>query len=145
MVFEIMALPARRAEGRTLPRPLFEIMAGSRAHFAAAAYMPIMVNSVLPTTARPHRPPPILICRKCLKRAANGRAIKRALKVELKALSRARGVKRPRVVMTGCFGICPKRAVTATSGAMLARGEFLLLADEVQAAAAAAGLVARDV
>jgi hypothetical protein len=116
-----------------------------RACIGADAYMRIMVNSVLPATARPHRPPPILICRKCLKRAANGRAIKRALKAELKALGRGRGVKRPRIVMTGCFGICPKRAVTAASGATLARGEFLLLADDDQAAAAAARLMARDI
>jgi hypothetical protein len=107
--------------------------------------MRIMVNSVLPATARPHRPPPILICRKCLKRAANGRAIKRALKAELKELGRARGVKRPRVVMTGCFGICPKRAVTTASGATLARGEFLLLADGDQATEAAARLMAREI
>ena len=107
--------------------------------------MRIMGNSVLPATARPHRPPPILVCRKCLKRAANDRAIKRALKVELKALGRARGVKRPRVVMTGCFGICPKRAVTAASGATLARGEFLLLADEDQMTEAAARLMTREI
>ena len=106
--------------------------------------MLVMVNSVLPANARPHRPPPILICKKCLKRATNGRAIKRALKAELKALGRARGVKRPRVVMTDCFGICPKRAVTAASGATLARGEFLLLADDDQAAEAAARLMARQ-
>jgi hypothetical protein len=102
-----------------------------------------MVNRVLPATVRPHRPSPVLICRKCLKRAGNGRAIKRTLKAELKALSRTRGEKRPRVVMTGCFGICPKHAVTTTSGATLARGEFLLLADEEQAAAAAPQLTAR--
>ncbi len=49
------------------------------------AYMLIMVNSISPATARPRRPSPILICRKCLKRAANGHAVKRALKSELKA------------------------------------------------------------
>ena len=99
--------------------------------------MLIMVNSISPAIARPRRPSPILVCRKCLKRAANGRAVKRALKSELKALSRARGEKRPRVVMTGCLGIFPKRAVTMASGATLARNEFLLITDDEQARAAA--------
>ena len=107
--------------------------------------MLIMVNSISPVTARSHRPSPILICRKCLKRAANGHAVKRALKSELKALSRARGEKRPRVVMTGCFGICPKRAVTMASGATLACNEFLLIGDDEQARAAAARLMAREI
>jgi hypothetical protein len=46
--------------------------------------------------------------------------------------------------MTGCFGLCPKRAVTAASGTTLARGEYLLLADEGQAAEAASRLTARE-
>jgi hypothetical protein len=108
------------------------------------AYMLIMVNSISPATARPHRPSPMLVCRKCLKRVANGRAIKCALKSELKALSRAHGYKRPRVVLTGCFGVCPKRAVTMASGATLARNEFLLIADDEQARAAAARLMAGE-
>ncbi|EAQ35092.1 hypothetical protein NB311A_14390 [Nitrobacter sp. Nb-311A] len=107
--------------------------------------MLIMVNPVSPATARPRRPPPILICRKCLKRAANGPGVKRALKSELKALSRARGEKRPRVVLTGCFGVCPKRAVTVTSGLILARSEFLLVADDEQARVAAARLMVREI
>lgn len=106
--------------------------------------MLIMVNSISPATARPRRPSPILICRKCLKLAANGHAVKRALKSELKALSRASGEKRPRVVMTGCFGICPKRAVTTASGVTLARNEFLLIADAEQARDAAAKLMAHE-
>jgi hypothetical protein len=106
--------------------------------------MRFMVNRVLPTTVSPRRPPPVLVCRTCLKRADNGRAIKRTLKAELKALSKARGEKRARIVMTGCFGICPKHAVTTTSGATLVRGEFLLLADEEQAATAAPQLAARE-
>jgi hypothetical protein len=108
------------------------------------AHMKLMVNRVLPATVRPRRPSPVLICRKCLKRAGNGGAIKRALKAELKAQSKVHGGKRPRLVVTGCFGICPKRAVTTTSGAMLARGEFLLLADEEQVSAAASQLTPRE-
>jgi predicted metal-binding protein len=106
--------------------------------------MRMMVNRTLPAIVRAHRPPPVMVCKKCLKRAANGRAIKHALKSELKSLSRTRGEKRSRVVMTGCFGLCPKRAVTAASGTTLARGEYLLLADEGQAAEAASRLTARE-
>lgn len=103
-----------------------------------------MMNRNLLALARPRRPSPVLICKKCLKRAANGRAIKRALKAELKALSITRGEKAPRVVAAGCFGICPKHAVTVANGATLGRNEFLLLADEEQIAEAVAQLTARD-
>ncbi|MGN6114435.1 MAG: (2Fe-2S) ferredoxin domain-containing protein [Nitrobacter sp.] len=98
----------------------------------------------MPATVRLRTPPPVLICRKCLKRVDAGRAIKRALKAELTALSRERGGKRARVVTTGCFGICPKRAVTTTSGVALARNEFLLLADEEQVSEAAMQLTAHE-
>jgi len=77
--------------------------------------------------ARPKRPPPVLVCRKCLKRSDDGGGIKRALKSELKQRSKARGEKRARLVMTSCFGICPKRAVVAASGSTLARGEYMLI------------------
>ena len=43
--------------------------------------------------------------------------------------------------MTDCMDICPKRAVVAASGATLARGEYLLLADTDGAAEAAAQLI----
>jgi hypothetical protein len=77
-----------------------------------------------------------LVCKKCLKRADDGSAIKRALKSKLKARSRASNQKRPRVVMTDCFGICPKHAVTATSGALLTQGEYVLVRDHDQVPAA---------
>jgi predicted metal-binding protein len=80
---------------------------------------------------RPHRSPasrpPVLICKKCLKRSGDGPKLKRALKSEVKRRSIAQGTKRPRVVQTGCLGICPKRAVVLTTGATLDRGEYLLL------------------
>lgn len=69
--------------------------------------------------------------------------MKRALKSELKHRGAAQGVKPPRVVMTGCLGICPKRAVVTASAATLARGEYLLLADE-GACAEAAGVLMGD-
>lgn len=86
-----------------------------------------------PRTIRPRRPAPVLVCRKCLKRSDDGRAITRALKDELKARAKASGEKRAKVVMTSCFGICPKRAVVTATGATLARGEFLLVSDEGEA------------
>ncbi len=95
-------------------------------------------------TIRPRRADPVFVCRKCLKRVGDGAGIKRALKSELKRCSRAEGTKRPRVVMTGCMDICPKRAVVAASGATLARGEYLLLADSEGVADAATALIGAD-
>ena len=96
---------------------------------------------------RTQRPPPVLVCRKCLKRADNGKAIKRALKDDLKARAKAgapangeKKTKRAKLVLTSCFGICPKGAVVAASGAMLAQGEVLLLRDKNEIAAVAARL-----
>ena len=92
------------------------------------------------TTIRPRRAEPVFVCKKCLKRVDDGPALRRELKSELKRRSAAQGVKRPRVIMTGCMDICPKRAVVAASGATLARGEYLLLSDGDAAAEAAARL-----
>lgn len=94
--------------------------------------------------ARLRRPPPVLVCRKCLSRVADGKKLKQALKSELKQRSAARGAKRPRVVMTGCLGICPKRAVVAASAATLQRGAYLLMTDSAAAAEAAAMLMANE-
>lgn len=110
---------------------------------SARTYIHVMARNS-PLIAKPRRPPPVLICRKCLKRADDGRAIRRALKTELKARSRTRDEKRPRLLATGCFGLCPKRAVTVTGGAMLGRGEYLLLEREDQAAKAVDGLLERQ-
>jgi predicted metal-binding protein len=97
-----------------------------------------MVKNSSLVTLRPRRPEPILVCRKCLKRAADGKQIKRALKSEVKRRSAVQATKRPRIVLTDCFGICPKRAVVLASGKTLHRGEYLLLAghDEIEEAAA---------
>jgi hypothetical protein len=110
---------------------------------APHAYIHGMVKPAFIATAKPRRSLPVLLCKKCLKRAANGGAIKRALKSVLKETSRGRGEKRARLVMAGCFGLCPKRAVTAASGTTLARGEYLLLTDEDQAAEAVSRLTDR--
>jgi hypothetical protein len=82
-------------------------------------------------TIRSRLPMPILVCRKCLKRFDGGRKLKRDLKAELKRRSIAGAIKRPRLVQTDCFGICPKRDVVLANGRMLAQGEYLLLADFV--------------
>lgn len=85
---------------------------------------------------RPRRPPPVFVCKRCLKRAGDGRAIKRALKAELKSRAKIGGGKRPRVVTTGCFHICPGRAVVAASEATLRRREYALLSHSDDVAAA---------
>jgi predicted metal-binding protein len=101
-------------------------------------YIDEMVKDSSIVTIRPRRPEPILVCRKCLKRAVDGKQIKRALKSEVKRRSDAQATKRPRIVLTDCLGICPKRAVVLASGTTLHRGEYLLLAghDEIDEAAA---------
>lgn len=89
-----------------------------------------MSDKSSPVIARPRRPTPVFVCRKCLKRADDGREIRRALKSELKQRGKVSGGKCPRVVMTGCFGICPKRAVVLASETTLQRGEYVLLSDD---------------
>jgi len=83
-------------------------------------------HSQTPRIVRARRAPPILVCRKCLKRSDEGRDIKRALKSGLKARQRD-GIKPAKLVMTGCFGLCPKQAVVVASGASLARQDYVLV------------------
>ncbi len=92
-----------------------------------------MVKTASAVTVRSRREP-VLVCKKCLKRIPDGRKIKRELKSEIRSLRDAKPGRRPRLVMTSCFGICPKRAVIVTSGTTLHRGEFVLIADAEQAA-----------
>jgi hypothetical protein len=101
-----------------------------------------MTNKSSVLTVRLRRPPPVLVCKKCLGRVADGKALRKALKSELKRRGSAGGSKPPRVVLTGCLGICPKRAVAVASAATMARGEVLLLADAGAAVAAADKLLA---
>ena len=58
----------------------------------------------------------IIVCRKCGKKRDGGFGAKRkeSLKAELRAALRAGGRRREvRVIEAGCFGLCPKRGVTA--------------------------------
>ena len=64
-------------------------------------------KSASPMIVRPRRAAPVLVCRKCLKRSDDGSKIRRALKSELKA-SKHDGGKPAKLIMTGCFGLCPK-------------------------------------
>ncbi|UYO48597.1 (2Fe-2S) ferredoxin domain-containing protein [Rhodopseudomonas palustris] len=82
--------------------------------------------------ARSKRPPPVLICGKCLSKIDGGKKLKQALKAELKRAAAAQGGKRPKLVTTGCLGICPKRAVVTASAATLGRGEYVLVEDRKQ-------------
>lgn len=77
----------------------------------------------------------MLVCRKCLKRSDNGREVRRALKSELKA-RKLDGLKPAKLVMTGCFGLCPKRAVVVASGASLSRQDYVLVEESGQVARA---------
>ena len=94
--------------------------------------MPVMSDrSASPKLVRPRRAAPVLICRKCLKRSDDGRDIRRALKSGLKA-ARQDGDKPAKLVMTGCFGLCPKQAVVLASGASLQRQEYVLVEERDQ-------------
>jgi predicted metal-binding protein len=82
---------------------------------------------VIPAKLR--RAPPILVCKKCLGRIDDGKKLRKALKSDSKNRSAAQQVKPPRVVMTSCLGICPKRAVVVASAATLQDGKYLLLSE----------------
>ena len=82
--------------------------------------------------ARSKRKTSILICRKCLKRSAEGRQIRREIKRKLKRQPKE-SVKRAKLLTTGCFGICPKKAVVLASSNSLAKGEYLLVAQRAEA------------
>jgi hypothetical protein len=58
---------------------------------------------------------------------ANGGKLRRRLKAALKQRSGGQKKKRARLVLTNCFGICPKDAVVTGSAATFARGEFILI------------------
>ena len=75
------------------------------------------------------RPGPVLVCGKCLKQTANGGKFRRCLKACLKRRSAGEKKRRTQLVLTNCFGICPKKAVVTASAATFARGEFLLISD----------------
>ena len=96
-----------------------------------------MANTSSVVTARLRRAAPVFVCKKCLGRVPDGKALRKALKSELKRRGSAAGTK-PRVMLTSCLGICPKRAVVVASAATMARGEVLLLADAGAAVAEAA-------
>ncbi|MGJ4998367.1 hypothetical protein ACQR0Z_28345 [Bradyrhizobium sp. HKCCYLS3077] len=92
-----------------------------------------------PTLIRPRRPAPVFVCRKCLKRSDDAKGIKKAIKRETR-LAAPSGRKPPRVVMTSCFGLCPKRSVVVTGGVCAARGDYVLVATRDDVAGALACL-----
>ena len=79
-----------------------------------------------PALVKPRRPTPVFVCRKCLKRSDDAKDIKTAIKRAAGHAASAGG-KPPRVVMTSCFGLCPKRAVVVTGGVGAARGDYALV------------------
>jgi len=91
--------------------------------------------------ARLRRAPPILVCKKCLGRIDDGKKLRKALKSDSKDRSRKQDVKPPRVVMTSCLGICPKRAVVVASAATLQNGKYLLLTEAGASAEAMSALM----
>jgi hypothetical protein len=88
-----------------------------------------MSNKPSLRTLELQRPGPVLVCRKCLKRMPDGGKLRRRLKGSLKHHGVGQKKGRARLVLTNCFGICPKHAVVTASTATLARREFLLIRD----------------
>ena len=95
-----------------------------------------MSNKPLLRALELKRPGPVLVCRKCLKRMSGGGKLRRRLKAGLKQRSVGQKKGRARLVLTNCFGICPKNAVVTASAATFARGEFLLIEDSSEEAIA---------
>ena len=95
-------------------------------------------------TVKSRRSDAVLVCKKCLKRVEAGGELKRGLKAELKRSSASQDRRPPRLVLTGCFGVCPKRAVVTASAHTLSRGEFVLLADSKSVEDAAAVLLSGE-
>lgn len=76
----------------------------------------------------------MFVCRKCLKRSDDPKALNKALRKAIKHALKSHdssghgaGEKPARIVMTSCFGLCPKRAVVVTGGVRAARGEYVLV------------------
>ena len=84
-----------------------------------------------PIIAQARRSVPVLVCRKCLKRSNEGRKVRRALKSELKAAKRE-GTMPAKLVMTSCFGLCPKTSIVVASGPSLRRQEYVLISNREQ-------------
>jgi len=82
----------------------------------------------IPIITRARHSVPVLVCRKCLKRSDEGRKVRRALKSEVKAAKREGSIPK-KLVMTSCFGLCPKRSIVLASGASLQRQEYVLIGD----------------
>ncbi|WP_316175694.1 MULTISPECIES: hypothetical protein [unclassified Bradyrhizobium] len=88
----------------------------------------------LPSLVRPRRAAPVFVCRKCLKRSDDPKALNKALKKAIRHALESHdspgnraGEKPARVIATSCFGLCPKRAVVVTGGVHAARGEYVLV------------------
>ena len=60
---------------------------------------------------------------------ADGGKLRRRLKASLKERSGGLKKKRARLILTNCFGICPKDAVVTASPETFARGELILVQD----------------
>jgi hypothetical protein len=88
-----------------------------------------MSHKALLLALKLQRPGPVLVCRKCLKRIPGGDKLTRRLKASFKQRCAGQKKARARLVLTKCFGICPKDAVVTASAATFARGEFMLIRD----------------
>jgi predicted metal-binding protein len=92
-------------------------------------YMRGMAKNISPVVVKTRRADCVFVCRKCLDRIDHGGKVKPRLKAALAPAVAVPGQRRQKIVMTSCFGVCPRRAVVCASPETLGQGEVVLLAD----------------
>jgi hypothetical protein len=69
----------------------------------------------------------VLVCSKCAAKAGRGSRLKTELRGEIKTALKTRGVRKVRVLETGCLDICPKNGQTLAVGGLLAQGRLIVV------------------
>ena len=89
-----------------------------------------------PQKVRLKREPVLFVCGKCLKRATAGKAIREAIKLEIRTARRLSG-RKGLFVRVSCLGVCPKQGVVVATPAMMATAEIRIVRDPDQVRALA--------
>lgn len=87
------------------------------------------------------RAAPVFACGRCLARHDKGKKLKTSLKAALKSTSVGQTLKRPRLITTSCFGICPRQAIVLASDRTLRAGRYVVLEKRTDAGRAVAILL----
>ena len=76
---------------------------------------------------RPRWSEALFVCGKCLKRHPDGKAMRHALKGEVKRHAGSDGKRGVRMIKTACVGLCPRKAIIIASAVTLADGNVVLV------------------